>query len=91
MKIEVNKAVYHRNGITGIGFWAIHFNYSEDGRREEAIATVDDDDVGKKKVNPGTRILMLDENGYVDLERTMRGDHFHNALCDWIIKEARNA
>lgn len=95
--LKVHEKVYHRNGISGIGFYAVEFSYEEDGEEHHAIATVDAYDVenlrdgGKKLNNPGTRVLMLDESGYVDIKRTMRGDHFHKQLCDYIIKEMKDA
>lgn len=95
LKIKVQRCDYHRNGITGISFYAVWFTYTEDGIKESAVATVDADQVEKERCggaqnyNPGTRVLMLDEVGGVDLQRTMRGDHFHKELCEWIIKEKK--
>jgi hypothetical protein len=91
MKLKVLNCVYHRNGITGIGFYAVEFKYQEDGKERHGVATIDSYDVDKIKHkephNPGTRILMLDEAGGVDLEQTMRGDNFHDDLCKWIIAD----
>lgn len=91
MNLTVHQAVYHRNGITGIGFYAITFAYVEDGITREAIATVSDDDVQKVRRNqphdPSTRVLMFQDNGsgLLDISRTMRGDHFHPNLCRYLI------
>lgn len=82
--------VYHRNGIGGIGFYAVVFSYEEDGIQRSAVATVDANDVDAaeegKLHDPGTRILMVCPAGGIDIEETMRGDHFHEALCTAIKK-----
>jgi hypothetical protein len=89
LKIKVINAVGHRNGICGIGFYAVDFTFHEDGKTREAIATVSFQDVENFRKNkphdPSTRVLMLCDAGGVDIEQTMRGDHFHDELCKFLI------
>ena len=91
-KFTVINHAYHRNGISGIGFHALHIKWPEEGyvADREAVVTINGFDVEnritKKPHDPDTRVLMLDEMGGVDIEQTMRGDHFHEALIDWLIK-----
>lgn len=94
MNLKILKCVYHRNGISGIGFYAVEFKYVEDGRERHAIGTVDSQDIEKTQnntppYNPDTRLLMLDEVGGVDIEETMRGDYFHADLVKWITAEQK--
>jgi hypothetical protein len=85
---KMHDLTYHRNGITGKGFYACSFSADVDGRFEQGIATVDADDidvsVGEKFINPGTRVLMVGNGGGIDVTRTMRGDHFHPWLREAI-------
>lgn len=95
MNLKVAKCIYHRNGISGIGFYALEFSYVEEGRARIGIATVDADDVEiiKKNepfANPGTRVIMLNKANEPIIEETMRGDYFHAALVDWIMKEFKH-
>jgi hypothetical protein len=103
MQMSVIDCAYHRNGITGVGFYAIEFTYIDEEQYEQhALATVDADQIeavrnGKRDFyNPGTRIILLDESGCPDIKMTMRGDHFHGELVTflliWIEKDrvARN-
>lgn len=84
---------YHRNGISGVGFYAIEFKYLENGKERHAIGTVSSDDIKAIRdgtpYDPETRILMLGEDGGVDIEETMRGDHFHNQLCKFIMEKQK--
>lgn len=86
--ITVTECRYHRNGISGIGFYAIRFSWMDEGREDHAIATVSSEDTAKydKKVshNPETRVLVFGHDGGLDLNRTMRGDYFHEDLCEWL-------
>jgi hypothetical protein len=92
-QFTVHRCVYHRNGISGIGFYALHIEWPEDGytHLREAVVTVDGHDVDnfrdKKPHDPATRVLMLDNVGGVDIDDTMRGDWFHEALINWIIED----
>ena len=86
---KVIKGVYHRNGISGLGFWAIDFTWIEDGEQRHAIGTVASDDVEKGlpeglSYNPATRIIMLNKANEPCIEETMRGDNFHEPLVEWI-------
>jgi hypothetical protein len=94
-KINVHQSVYHRNGVSGVGFYAIRFDYTEDGRKRQAIATVSAGDVEsirtKQPHDPQTRVLMLDPLDKTDITETMRGDHFHEALVKWILNHESNA
>jgi hypothetical protein len=91
MKLTVHKVVAHRNGICGVGFYAVSFSYVENGKYRNAIATVSYDDLeakfAKEPHDPQTRVLMFrEDNTGLDIEETMRGDHFHNDLCKYLIK-----
>lgn len=92
-RIHVLKSVYHRNGISGIGFYTLHIKWSEEGYEQprEAVATVNAFDVEAKREgkrhDPDTRVLMLDDAGGVDIEQTMRGDWFHDDLVAYLIRE----
>ena len=91
--LRVQNCIYHRNGISGIGFWAVEFSYSEDEKTHNGIATVDDDDVQRfkkqERCNPGTRIIML-RNHTPRIEETMRGDKFHTQLCEIIVEREKS-
>jgi len=91
MKLTINNCIYHRNGISGIAFYAVEFYYEEKDEKGNGIATIDADDlVRKEPYNPGTRILMLDPwTGGIVVEQTMRGDNFHKPLCEAIRKHQR--
>lgn len=87
-EFEVKQCVWHRNGISGKGFFALHILWPENGQIREAFATVDGEDIeafyNSKHVDPATRVLMVRDNGSLDLDETMRGDFFHEALVKWI-------
>jgi hypothetical protein len=92
--LEVTSCVWHRNGISGIGFYAMEFKWKEEGYsgKQRAIATVDYYDVekhGKEPYDPGTRVLMMRNDGSIDTSDTMRGDYFHEALVLWIRKNKK--
>ena len=40
MKIEVEKVDYHRNGISGEGFFVVHFQWSEHGPAQNMMGVV---------------------------------------------------
>ena len=101
MKIQLLQTpVYHRNGISGKGFWALSIRWTEDHMPlQYAIATVDGEDVHDwvegKSHDPATRILTIGAMGGIDIDNTMRGDHFHDDLCAYIathqkLKVSRN-
>ena len=95
--LQVSQSVYHRNGISGIGFYALAFSYEEEeenGKIYTAIATVSERDLenfrGDHSHDPDTRVLMLTQVGSIsgiDLTATMRGDYFHVDLCRWLIEQ----
>lgn len=88
-EFRVISSVYHRNGITGVGFHALNIIWQEPEMGElEAVVTVNHDDVkaykAGRRVNPDTRALMIRDGG-VNIELTMRGDWFHEPLVKWLI------
>ncbi len=93
--LKVIECSYHRNGIRGIGFWAIEFTWIEPGysKQRHAVATIDSYDVEKfesgERHNPGTRIIMLNAANEPCVDETMRGDHFHEDLCKYILAERK--
>lgn len=95
LDIKVTECYYHRNGISGVGFYALSFNWTEHlNDQRYAIATVSSDDferyMKKKNCNPETRVLCFGHTGGVDLNNTMRGDYFHEALCEWLVLNPNN-
>ena len=92
--ITVKDACYHRNGVGGIGFFAVEFSFKgDDDSTRFAVATVCSQDVatvgrGMQVRNPATRVLMFGERaGVLDITETMRGDCFHEALCAYLLKK----
>lgn len=91
--LRVHKQVYHRNGVCGIGFYTLLISWRENGYRDRrhAIATVSTDDIQSTRdgqpFDPSTRVLMIGDFGGVDIEQTMRGDHFSDELCRWVIAD----
>jgi hypothetical protein len=89
--IHVIQYVHHRNGMSGVGFYAVNFFWKETprGAQFESIATVSTDDLESFRNgvdhDPDTRVLMIRDGG-VDIEQTLRGDNFHKALCEYLIK-----
>lgn len=90
MQLKILNCVYHRNGIGGIGFYAVEFTYVEDDKERHAIGTVDTFDVDALRKgephDPGTRIIMLNAANEPIIEETMRGDYFHEELVKHIIE-----
>jgi len=91
MDITVHNHRFHRNGVCGVGFYAVNFSYTEGGVLRSAYATVSCQDLEavrtKKLHDPETRVLMINPNtGSIDISETMRGDHFHDDLCKYLIK-----
>lgn len=90
--LDVTECEYHRNGVCGIGFYTLIFSYTESGTKSYALATVSGDDFqeylskGRKDrdVNHQTRILLFGRTGGVDIHNTMRGDWYHDDLCEWL-------
>ena len=91
--IAVKDACYHRNGVGGIGFFAVEFSFKGDDETTRfAVATVCSQDVatagrGLQVRNPATRVLMFRGPGALDITETMRGDCFHEALCAYLLKK----
>jgi hypothetical protein len=90
MQLVAHHIEYHRNGIAGLGFYAVSFTYEEMGEKITAIATVDANDVEayakQEPHDPGTRVFRFGRTGGINLAEHMRGDHFHDALCEAIVK-----
>lgn len=94
--MTIHRVEWHRNGISGVGFYAILFSNKEDGVTGEYLATVSGDDLEKSRARaegkpgipaycPETRVIALCPAGGVDIERTMRGDYFHGDLVQYLI------
>lgn len=93
---KVHQCVYHRNGVSGEGFWAVIFDAEEHRAHEDLgsrrfIATVFDDDVEawkeRRLVNPHCAVFdigMLAEVGVTFGHNSWRGDHFFAPLCEVI-------
>jgi hypothetical protein len=93
---HVHQCEYHRNGTSGIGFWAVIFDAHYDDRPPSRfIASVFADDVDRRHegfINPHCAVYdlgLLAETGVTFGLNSWRGDHFFDALCDVI--EERNA
>lgn len=93
-KFKVFDTQYHRNGVSGVGFYAIHFSYVEDSVTRNAIATVSSNDfdkyLNKEPYDPETRVLMFGPLGGIDISETMRGDYFNDQLMDHIKKHTKH-
>lgn len=90
--IKILESHYHRNGISGVGFYATSITWVEDGKVNNAVATVSASDVedwkAKRPHDPQTRVLMIRHTptgGSVDLADTMRGDWFHDEMCKQLV------
>ena len=84
--IQITDKCYHRNGITGLGFYAVSGSVVIDDVKEKFVATVSGPELeafrrGQRVVNPDTRVLILTADGSVNPWYTVRGDHFHEPLC----------
>ena len=90
--IKVLDSQYHRNGIGGIGFYAMSITWVEDGEIRYAVATVSADDVenwrNKNRHDPQTRVLVISHTptgACVNINDTLRGDWFHDELCKYLV------
>ena len=74
MKIKIKDASFHRNGIAGVGFYAILFTDEENG---EMIASLFDEEgyCAVYKVSELAKGNIQFANG-----NSWRGDHFENEL-----------
>lgn len=91
---EVEQAAYHRNGVSGEGFYVgIAKCWVDDGDRRMLVTFFPDlfdgeplpagRDASGKFANPRIAVMDLD-----DLEQHWRGDNFTD-VADAIVKEAR--
>ena len=76
MNVKIVQASYHRNGICGVGFYAILFDYSDEGGSGRMIASLFDE--------PGYcavyKVDLLAENDAAFGSNSWRGDQFEDAL-----------
>ena len=71
--LEVLNHEWHRNGISGEGFYVVHFNWNDpEDSCKNMIATIFDDE---KYI----AILCLD-----DISQKWRGDYFEDMLREYI-------
>ena len=88
--MKLTKIAYHRNGVGGIGFYAVAFRYREGGKNRCMIATVKGSDVAPGEVHPCTGDLtvldaVLAAQGIIDYpENRWRGDDFEPLRRQWI-------
>lgn len=86
MKIEIISAEYHRNGVSGVGFFLTRFSWEETSRSGELemgtnMAVVFDKaeypkgDIGNQYVE--SCVAVFDP---LDITACMRGDHFDDDL-----------
>ena len=75
--VRCTEIIWHRNGVCGLGFYAIRFSAAwDDDRDRHYVAQVFQDGGGEKAYG----VFELDGQGRPDLTRTMRGDYFIEAL-----------
>ena len=91
--MKLTAIAYHRNGVTGAGFYAIAFTNREGNRTHRMVATVfgADDDAHYGRVAPcNGQVAVLDADlaaaGQVgrDDKNTWRGDNYEPQLRQWI-------
>lgn len=89
---SVEQCAYHRNGVGGIGFWAIIFHspndLNEDRRFLATVAAHDvEDHTAGRPVDPHVTVIcldLLDEYGVTFGPNSWRGDAFFAPLCEVI-------
>lgn len=87
--IKVNAAQYHRNGISGIGFYAVRFTFIDDeAKTRSAIATIFNNDSDDAKVTGHCAVLVENSQGHIDISDKYRGDHFEAELRKFLVSEA---
>lgn len=87
MILTLNKIDYHRNGISGVGFWVVDFHCDQpeepNFRNRHMVATVFPDE-------GCVAVLDADLVGQGEIGFGMnswRGDHFEDQLREWIKSE----
>jgi hypothetical protein len=80
MSMKLKSMAYHRNGISGAGFWAIVFSWRDNRKNRQMVATVFDD--------PGECAVLdtaLLAKGNVEFgKNSWRGDYFEDQCREWI-------
>lgn len=83
--IRVSQIEWHRNGIGGVGFHAVLFDFAEDGERSERFLASVFPDHGHISVVSLDRIAQV---GVRSGENSWRGDRFEPALRKAIAERA---
>jgi hypothetical protein len=74
---------YHRNGVGGNGFFAVHFHFKDEDFNDEFLAVLEDVDDEKEQF--GACYVVIPSKP----EQCMRGDHFERDLRDIIKRYPR--
>jgi hypothetical protein len=77
MKIKVTDIDYHRNGISGEGFWAVAFDWKDDDKQLRHMVAAVFDRPGQVAVLDAE---MASEGNVTFGSNSWRGDHFENDL-----------
>lgn len=73
MAIEIREVAYHRNGVSGLPFWVVLFNDTDEGMFNQ-LATIDEDGKDCRVINMG--IAMFGRIGQDVGMNTWRGDYY---------------
>jgi len=87
MNIKIKEYSYHRNGVSGNGFYAIIFLYAPDGGKEETFLATLFEETGSCAVVSLDRI---ETQGIAFGDNSWRGDYFEDELREIIEAEEKN-
>ncbi len=85
--IKVTELSYHRNGICGEGFYAVLFDWDDEGTRRKMVASVFD---GKGRCAVYDVAQLADGNIAFAQGNSWRGDNFEPELRKAIKKHTSN-
>ena len=82
-ELQIVSVTYHRNGITGTGFWGVRFFFTPEGESwpREFLATMEYAGIGRVTEDQHASCRVVDLH---QPENTWRGDRFANQVAQAI-------